>query len=184
MLALSNEQSSVIDEFLSDRSLLIFKYSNGSISKKEFLRGNYYKVKEINLKPFKLIDSFKKGLYNYQYYNVLAKYYGMKAKENMERNNLDDYHFYRDMRNRYYHEKDKSTLDLLKFLDFENIEAYFVEMESEFLDDQIYEIVLWDFKEAIFHSKSYWLLRELKSHGVFLNEKKKSIIDTYINEEY
>ncbi len=47
-------------------------------------------------------------------------------------------------------------------------------MESKFLEDKLYEIVLLDYKEAIFHSKSPWLLRILKEEGVFLEEKKKN----------
>ncbi len=181
---IEDKKVSLFDKFLDDRSSLIYKYSEGHISKTEFLKGNFLKVKEINIKPFKKVDSFKKGMYNYQYYNVVAKYYGMKARESKENRNLNDYDYYRDMRNRYYHEKDKATLDLLEYLDFENIKAYYVNMESEFLDGQLYEIILLDFDEAIFHSKSYWLLKILQKKGVFLKEKKKSVIDEYINEEY
>lgn len=180
----TDKSISLFDKFLDDRSSLIYKYMDGEISKTEFLKGNFHKVKEIDIKPFKKIDSFKKGMYNYQYYNVIAKYYAMKARENKDLNRNDDYNYYRDKRNQYYHEKDKSTLDLLEYLDFKNIQAYYVKMESEFLDGQLYEIVLLDFDEAIFHSKSYWLLKILQKKGVFLSGKKKSIIDEYINEEY
>ncbi|HSH35002.1 DUF6648 family protein, partial [Schnuerera sp.] len=81
-------------------------------------------------------------------------------------------------------EKDKATLQLLRFLEFKNVEAYFIQVESKFLRDKLYEIVLLDYKEAIFHSKSIWLLGILKEEGVFIEGKKKSLIDEYINERY
>lgn len=172
-----------LDSFLDERTSLITKYSEGDMSKKEFLEGNFDFLKELGVKPFKKIDSFEKGMYNYQYYNVMAKYYNMKALDARD-NHSNKYNHYRDMRNRYYHEKDKSTMDFLEYLDFEDMEAYYVEMESDFLDDQIFEIVLLNYEKAIFHSKSYWLLKKLRDKDVFVRGKKKSIIDEYINEKY
>ena len=64
------------------------------------------------------------------------------------------------------------------------MEAYFIKVESKYLKDKLYEIVLLDYDEAIFHSKSLWLLNILKEKGVFIEGKKKSLIDEYINERY
>ena len=123
-------------------------------------------------------------MYNYQYYNVLAKYYTMLAKDVRRYGKHDKYSkYYRNIGNKYYHEKDKATLQLLRYLKFKNVEAYFIEVESKFLADKLYEIVLLDYK-AIFHSKSQWLLKVLKEENVFVDEKKKSLIDDYINERY
>ena len=121
-------------------------------------------------------------MYNYQYYNILAKYYNMKVLEEIDKRKED--YFHRDMRNNYYNEKDKVTMDILKLLNFQDIEAYFIEMESDGLDDQIFEIVLLNYEKAVFHSKSFWLLKKLKEKNVFIREKKKSIINEYINERY
>lgn len=177
------EADNSFDSFLDKRTSLITRYSEGDMSKKEFLEGNFDFLREMDVKPFKEIDSFEKGMYNYQYYNVMAKYYNMKALDARD-SYSNKYNHYRDMRNRYYHEKDKSTMDFLKFLDFKDVEAYYVEMESDFLDDQIFEIVLLNYEKAIFHSKSYWLLKKLRDKEVFIRGKKKSIIDQYINEKY
>ena len=57
-------------------------------------------------------------------------------------------------------------------------------MESRNLKNKLYEIVLLDYKEAIFHSKALWLLDILREEGVFIEEKKMSLIDGYINEKY
>ena len=175
----------IFDTFFDNRTSLIIQYDNGDISKKEFLESNFDFAQEMNIKPFYKIDSYEKGMYNYQYYNVLAKYYNMLAKDiRRTAKHKKYYNYYRNIGNNYYHEKDKATLHLLRYLKFKNVEAYFIKMESKFLEDKLYEIVLLDYKEAIFHSKSPWLLRILKEEGVFLEEKKKSLIDDYINERY
>ncbi len=161
------------------------QFTNGDISKKQFLEYNFDLVRKTNLKPFLRVDSYEKGMFNYQYYNVLAKYYNMLAKEIKNTKRQQKYYsYYYNKGNNYYHEKDRSALSLLKFLEFEGVEAYYIEVESKFLNDKLYEIVLVDYKEAIFHSKSKWLLDELKEAGVFMEDKKESLIDNYINEKY
>jgi hypothetical protein len=94
------------------------------------------------------------------------------------------YVYYLNKGNNYYHEKDKAALDLLRFLEFKGIEAYYVKVKSRVLKDKLYEIVLLDYKEAIFHSKAQWLLDILKDEGVFIDGKKTSLIDGYINAKY
>lgn len=175
----------IFDTFFANRSSLIIQYANGDISKKEFLEYNFDFVQEMNLKPFAKIDSYEKGMYNYQYYNTIAKYYTMLANDIRRSGKHSKYYsYYKHMGNEYYHEKDKSTIQLLRHLEFKNVEAYFVKVESKYLKDKLYEIVLLDYKEAIFHSKSLWLLDILKKEGVFLEGKKKSLIDEYINAKY
>ncbi len=171
--------------FFDKRSSLIVKYENGSITKREFLESNYYLVMKMNLKPFLRIDSFEMGMYNYQYYNVLAKYFTMMAKDIKDAKKRQRYYkYYLNKGNNYYHEKDKAVLDLLEYLNFEGVEAYFVDVNSKKLNNKLYEIVLLNYKEAIFHSKALWLLNILKEKGVFKDIKKKSLIDDYINTTY
>ncbi|HSH35196.1 DUF6648 family protein, partial [Schnuerera sp.] len=145
------KRKGIFETFFENRSSLIIQYANGDITKKEFLEYNFDFVQEMNVKPFSRIDSFEKGMYNYQYYNVLAKYYTMLAKDIRRSGKHDKYYiYYKNIGNEYYHEKDKATLQLLRFLEFKNVEAYFIQVESKFLRDKLYEIVLLDYKEAIF----------------------------------
>ncbi|WP_042682677.1 DUF6648 family protein [Anaerosalibacter massiliensis] len=175
----------LFDNFFDHRNSLIIQYKNGDISKREFLEGNFDFVEQMNVKPFSQIDSYEKGMYNYQYYNVLAKYYTMLAKDMKREGQSDKYYtYYLNEGNYYYREKDRATLQLLRFLDFKNIEAYFIKVESKFLKDKLYEIVLKDYEYAIFHSKSKWLLDILRKEGIFIEGKKVSLIDEYINETY
>ena len=179
------KKQGIFSRFFDHRSSLIVQFKNGEITKREFLDYNYDLVRKTNLKPFLKVDTYEKGMYNYQYYNVLAKYHTMLAKEIRNTSKHQRYYTYNlNKGNNYYHEKDRAVLSLLKFLEFERVEAYYVSVKSTFLRDKLYEIVLLDYKEAIFHSKSIWLLDELKAAGIFTETEKKSLIEGYINEKY
>lgn len=179
------KRSGIFDTFFEHRNSLIIQFKNGDISKREFLEGNFDFVQDMNVRPFSKIDSFEKGMYNYQYYNVLAKYYTMLAKDIKRAGKHNKYYvYYLNQGNKYYNEKDKATLQLLRFLNFKNVEAYFIRVESRFLRNKLYEIVLKDYQYAIFHSKSLWLLDILKDEDVFIEGIKTSLIDEYINETY
>ena len=41
----------------------------------------------------------------------------------------------------FYQKKDFSILKLLEYLEFNNVEAYYIKMNSKFLDNKLYEIV-------------------------------------------
>ncbi len=175
----------LFEDFFERRTFLIMQYNNGDITKKEFLEKNFDYFCNVNAKPFIKVDSYEKGMYNYQYYNGMAKYCRMLAKEvKGTRKHNRYYNYYLNLGNNYYHKKDESTIAILKLLKFENCEAYYIKLDSEGLKNRIYEIVLQDKKEAILHSKADWLLKILKEEGVFDEEVKKSLISEYINEPY
>lgn len=184
-MKINNRTSRTFESFFQMRSTLICKFSEGEITKRQFLEYNYDLVKRTHIKPFLRIDSYEMGMYNYQYYNVLAKYYKMLANEvKNTKKHAKYYNYYLNKGNNYYHEKDKSTLKLLEFLDFKGVEAYFVNVNSRSLQDELYEIVLLNYEEAIFHSKALWLLEILNEKKVFHKGLKDSLIDGYINEKY
>ncbi len=175
----------LFESFFADRSSLIVQYKNGDITKREFIESNYDIVIKMNIKPFIKVDSFEKGMYNYQYYNVMAKYFTSLSKEIKNTKKHQKYYvYYLNKGYSYYHEKDKAALSLLKFLNFQGVEAYFVKCQSKNLKDKLFEVVLLEYKEAIFHSKAQWFLDILRAEGVFTEETKPSLIDEYINEKY
>lgn len=73
---------------------------------------------------------------------------------------------------------------MLNLVEFENVEAYYVKSKSKFLKDKLYEIVFRDYDKAIFHSTADWLLNVLKDNNCFIEGKRKSLIDDYINARY
>ena len=173
------------NDFFGHRSYLIMRYSNGHITKKEFLKYNYDYFVSVNVKPFIKIDSYEKGMYNYQYYNGFAKYYRMLANEvRNTKKHSKYYNYYLNLSNKYYTEKDKSILDILKLQNFKNSECYYINCKSNRLNNLLYEIVLKDKKEAIFHSKAIWLKDILFKNNIFNDSIKTSLIEDYINERY
>lgn len=179
------EVGGMFEKFFKHRDSLIENYKDGYISKREFLEANFSSIQKSGIQPFKIVDSYEKGMYNYQYYNVLAKYYNTLSKEIEDGDDFfEKYNDYTDKANFYYGEKDKSTLQLLKCLKFKGVEGYFVKAESKFLNNKLYEIVLKNYEYSILHSKNTGILRVLREENVFIETKKKSLIDGYINEKY
>ncbi len=175
------------EKFFDNRNFLIKLYENNKITKREFIDLNYDAIRKSSIQPFNKIDSVEKGLYNYQYYNSMAKYYKTLAKELKSVKNKNykrDKNNFIARSNDYYNKKDITTYKLLKFLNFNGVEAYFVETESKYLKGELYEIVLTDYENIIFHSKSLELLEELRNEGIFTEETYPSIISEYINEYY
>ena len=161
------------------------QYSNGDISKREFLQLNFDYIDQTNCRPFLKVDSYEKGMFNYQYYNGMAKYYRMLSREvRNTKKHKRYYNYYLNLGNNYYHKKDNTALDVLKLLHFENIVAYIIKVDSKALQNQLYEIVITNKDEAIFHSKALWLKDILKDEGVFLEGIRPSVIEEYINERY
>ena len=178
-------RKTIFERFFENRSALIQLYNNNDITKREFLEMNFDFIRRMQLKPFTKVDSFEKGMYNYQYFNSMAKYYKMLAKELKDSRHFKKYqNDYLNKCNHYYHEKDLASLRLMQHLNFDGVVAYFIDTNSEALKGKLYEIFLENHKEAIFHSKSNWLLERLKEEGVFLEHKQKSLIADYINERY
>jgi hypothetical protein len=136
----------------------------------------------MNTKPFQRVDHIKKGLFNYQYYNVIAKYCQKRAHES-PKNSLQKKDFI-EKANYYYSKKDKVTMKILDILDFEGVDAYYVKVNSPNLKNKLFEIVLKEYEDVILHSKNEDIRNRLIEEGVFRDEKIRSVIDSYINQKY
>lgn len=182
---MNDTNSCSIEDFFENRDRLIVSHMNGEIDKKSFLELNYNYMISNKVKPFTSIDSFEKGMFNYQFYNVMAKYNKMIVKDIKESGkNIEFYNKYLDDVKYFYDEKDKTIFRLLRFLKYNNVEAYFVSMESTALNGKLYEIVLKDYEFAVLHSCSEWMLSVLRKENVFLDQIQKSVIDYYVNNTY
>lgn len=171
-----------IQKYFQYRQSLIDQYIRGDMSKSEYLQRNLDAVLDLQIEPFTNIDTPEKGLFNYQYYNAMAK----EAKAESTGRARYEYENKNEMlreADHYYYLKDKSTAVLLRLLDFENVTAYYIKVHSKYLKGKLYEIVLSDYN-AILHSKSQMVLTLLKNAGVFTEETRMSLIDGYINQRY
>lgn len=178
-------KKTTFDEFFDSRDALIYKYQKGDLTKKEFIEEHYYFITRLNLKPFQRIDSFEKGIYNYQYYNAIAKYNTLRVRDKKLIEKHPD--LIREIENKIkynYQKKDESVIKLLRYLDYENVEAYYIKSKSEYLNNKLIEIVLWDYDDVILHTINTGIVEELKREGVFEDVRKRSKIDNYVNKKY
>lgn len=170
-----------IQKYFRYRQNLIDQYMKGDMTKREYLERNYEAVVYSEIGPFRNMDTLEKALYNYQYYNALAK-----QMKSFSTSKGIDYELKRDYLERsqyHYNKKDKSASRALQILDYQGVEAYFVKVQSKALKDKLFEIVLKE-EDVILHSTSPFLLKNLREEGVFSEEKRKSVIDFYVNHRY
>ncbi|MFV0518309.1 MAG: DUF6648 family protein [Aminipila sp.] len=178
-------RKTTFDEFFDNRNALIYKFQKGDLTKKEFIQEHYFFITRLNLKPFQRIDSFEKGIYNYQYYNAVAKYNTLRVRDKKLIEKHPEIVLEIENKIKYnYRKKDESVIKLLRFLDFENIEAYYVKSKSEYLNNKLIEIVLLDYSDTILHTINPNIVDELKNECVFEDVRKKSRIDNYVNKKY
>lgn len=170
-----------IQKYFKYRQSLIDQYAKGDMTKREYLQKNYEAVVYGDIGPFRNMDTVEKALFNYQYYNALAK-----EKKTISTTRDMDYELKQDFleqSNYYYSKKDKATLTALRMLDFKGVEAYFVKVRSKFLKGKLFEIVIAE-ESIILHSTSPLILKCLREEGVFQEGSRKSLIDDYVNRRY
>ncbi|MDO4778637.1 MAG: hypothetical protein Q4A42_03685 [Tissierellia bacterium] len=167
--------------FLELRNLYIDQLEAGKITKKEFNHKNFMIFRKLSLKPFSVLDSFEKAMYNYNYYNSQAKIELEEYNKAKDFNNQKRAKFHLNNKENYYNLKDIATEAIIELEGFDNIESYFIKLHSKNLGTNIFEINIKNRKRAIFHSKSYKILNLLKNNNVFINEVRDSIIDSYVN---
>ena len=68
-----------LETFFKKRNDLILELSEGKIDKISFLEKNYELIQNLNMKPLLNISTLEEGMYNYQYYNILAKFFKQKS---------------------------------------------------------------------------------------------------------
>lgn len=155
------------------------------IDKDEFLERNYKFLVDLGLKPFSKIYDLEEAIYNYQYYNIMAKFANSKAfkfqnspkKKKVYTKLIND-------RENYYYLKDLATSSLIEIVGFENIDAYFINLRSKRLTGQIFEIKVKNCDKLILHSKNKKILEKLRCNSAFCEEIRESLIDSYVNRSY
>lgn len=157
--------------------------TKSKISKNEFLNRNYDYLKKLDLKPFSNIDTVEKALYNYQYYNIMAKrnnYLAQKYKDKKKKL----YKKFLNERENCYYLKDNATKSFLDLINYNDIEGYYINVNSKRLSGKIYEIYVINMQDVILHSKNLEILNNLKVNGKFDEISRDSLIDSYVNKSY
>lgn len=167
-------------KFIELRDFYITQLEKGKITKKEFNHKNYDIFKKLNLRPFSVLDSFDKAVYNYAYYNSKAKLALEEQELQKKANNLKKSKIFENNKLNYYSQKDKATLYMVNSEDGSQMEAYYIKIHSKNLSD-IFEINFKNKNKIILHSKSDEIRDILIKKGCFDSEIRKSIIDSYVN---
>ena len=166
-----------LQQYFNYRQALIDQYVKGDMTKREYLDRNLDAVLSLNIKPFRNVDTLDKALFNYQYYNAMAKDCKMCAYGDYE------YSFAEKM-DHYYYQKDKATMRALQLIDYAGVSSYYISVRSKELKNKLFEIVLLDHNNMILHSTNEAIKNRLIEEGVFERCTKKSLIDYYINHKY
>lgn len=165
---------------LCDKRLeLICKLELGEISKEAFIIENYEMMAPYQKVSFD-VTSIEEGVIKYHYFNTMAK----KRMIDADAYEFRDPRTYMYLKNRafdYYLKKDKISLNMLEFVDYKGVEAYFIHMNSRTLEGQIYEIRFSDYEKVVLHSKDRKILYKLKEANCFIEERMASVIEEYVN---
>lgn len=170
-------QDTRINKFIQARNKLIDRLDLGMIEKKDFLFQNYMLVIRFGIKPFKDPDTVFKGLYNYQYYNIMAKYSQSFPDKRDSKECLDK-------TNNFYREKDRAIIHILENKEAGRIIAYPLILDSYKLNCQLFEIILLDYEKIVLHSLNNDIKNLLLSLACFETKPRKSLIHTYVNKSY
>lgn len=162
---------------LAERNRLIDKLDRRLLTKEEFHSENYRTLCRWQMKPYPVIRSLEEGIYNYQYYNTLAKEWQRRAGCAPEKNRT---RFVREIRN-FFCMKDACILQMLQLDQNERIEAYFVHTASIGLRNRLLEIVYPDREKIVLHTLSPDILQTVQRMGVFTTIIRRSRIHDYIN---
>lgn len=172
-------------KFLDQRETLINELLVGNLDKKMYIEDSYKSLKILGVEPYTIIDAPEKAIYNYQYYNMSAKYLRLQLNELKRiRKNNNKINNFKNQINNMYRKKDEATLALMDIVKFKNVEGYYIDIHSRDLKNKIFEVVFKDFDDVIFHSMNDKIMTRLKDNDVFIEGVKTSLIDNYINSKY
>lgn len=180
---MTNQEDIIMDKFFKHRESLIDEYTDSYMSKTTFIEKNYSFIMALEFSPFDQMNDFKHCIYNYQYYNILAKYMNLQAQE-LEFYDPKGAEEHKVKEFEYYALKDRATLRLLECVEYKQVSAYFLNLSSNRLSGSLYEIVFHDYDKAIFHSMDQKILSLLRANGVFSPVYKDSVIHAYVNSVY
>lgn len=171
--------------FMETRNELIERLDRKEITKEDFIRKNIQCIEHHGMKPYVKIENIDQGLYNYHYYNLLAKHHNniaiacRKDRRGRKKQKLEF-----NRRDNYYRQKDQVIFQILELVDDGEIEAYFIQLDSKRLGNELIEIVLKNYDKAILHSLDRKIYQYLKKRRHFTEGLRRSKIHDYVNKPY
>lgn len=159
------------------RNALIDQLEAGLLTKRAFHQENYLLIESLQMKPYRCVETLQQGIYNYQYFNTMAKHETERLQHAHGRQRT---RIMESVKN-YYAQKDDTVRSLLMLQDKQCIRAYYVVTDSCLLRDRLIEIVFTDQEKVILHTLNRDILVLLDSWGVFSHETEISLIHSYIN---
>lgn len=151
----------------------------GNLSKELFIEANYELIKDLKSTDYG-VSTVHEGIVKYHYFNTMAKKTMLEA-DIYEYRNPYEYRKLRESAYDFYLKKEKITLGLLETVNYQAVDAYFIQLRSQNLSGQIFEIVFKDLEKVILHSKDKKILHKLKTNGCFDETLRPSAIDDYVN---
>jgi hypothetical protein len=174
----------VLVEFREFRDRTIDDLLAKKVEKNEFIKNNLDFFNNLGYVPKEgKLHSMEEGIFNYQYYNTMAKEANMIARELKYKDPFKAKDL-RDKALRYYKKKDRETVKMLNFINFKGVRAYYIKTQSVSLRNTIYEIIVDGYDRVVFHSTDEKIKQSLIMNKVFLLKQQKSIIDDYVNTLY
>lgn len=174
----------ILERFIAGRDRLIDSLEAGEMDKSAYLEAQYCALMELGAIPRKgVLKSLEEGLFNYQYYNVLAKRERIQSKDE-EFRNPEASRRHRNQADRHYALKDKETVKILELLNYQHVSAYFIETPARFLNGKLIEIIIETYDRAVFHTADEGIINRLVRAGVFAEGTQPSVIQSYIESDY
>lgn len=174
-------ESEKLIQFIELRNKYIDLLNSKLISKSEFNHMNNEIFSKINLRPFSVLDSFEKALYNYNYYNSKAKICLEEYNRHKNSGNAKKAKLANNNKVNNYDLKDKAIIAMIKFEDSCNIKAYNIFINSKSLDSKIFEICFIKKERIILHTLNENIKNILIKLNCFDDTKRESLISSYIN---
>lgn len=168
-----------LQKVLAERNRLIDQLDRALLTKEEFHAENYRVLTRMQMKPYAQICRLEQGIYNYQYYNTLAKQEQRKAQSAPAKNRGK---IEQAVRN-YFDRKDEAIRQMLAHCPQEPVEAYFIFTESTNLHGRLLEIVFPAREKVVLHTLNPEIIETVKRLGIFREEVRISRIHSYINAQ-
>ncbi len=165
------------------RLQLIEQLESGQLDKVQFIELNTQLYNDYIIELPSTISSLEEGLFYYQYYNTMAKYYQIKYKYLLDENIFDAIEM-RNQSSAYYRDKENITKLIISREYNEPITAYYVDVNSQRLKNKLVEIIFLERDKVILHTLDKQVIKILKRKKYFKYNKLKSRIEMYINQPY